>query len=34
VVVSEVHPLAEARQAQYRLETGHVRGKIVLEIAR
>jgi NADPH:quinone reductase-like Zn-dependent oxidoreductase len=33
VVVSEVYPLADARQAQQRLETGHVRGKIALAIA-
>jgi NADPH:quinone reductase-like Zn-dependent oxidoreductase len=32
-VVSEVYPLAEARRAQERLEKGHVRGKIVLNVA-
>jgi NADPH:quinone reductase-like Zn-dependent oxidoreductase len=32
-VVSDVYPLAEARLAQQRLETGHVRGKIVLGVA-
>jgi len=32
-VVSEVYPLAEARRVQERLESGHVRGKIVLAVA-
>jgi D-arabinose 1-dehydrogenase-like Zn-dependent alcohol dehydrogenase len=32
-VVSATYPLAEARQAQERLEQGHVRGKIVLVVA-
>jgi NADPH:quinone reductase-like Zn-dependent oxidoreductase len=32
VVVSEVLPLARAREAQERLRTGHIRGKIVLEV--
>jgi NADPH:quinone reductase-like Zn-dependent oxidoreductase len=31
--VSATYPLAEARQAQERLEQGHVRGKIVLVLA-
>ena len=31
-VVSATYPLAEARQAQERLERGHVRGKIVLDV--
>lgn len=33
VVVSETFPLDEVRQAQQRLEQGHIRGKIVLTLA-
>jgi NADPH:quinone reductase-like Zn-dependent oxidoreductase len=32
-IVSAVYSLAQARQAQERLERGHVRGKIVLSLA-
>ena len=32
-VVTATYPLAEARQAQERLERGHVHGKIVIEVA-